>query len=219
MTGSVAHQIVVALTGMGALALIAGRRRLRARDDRTLRRILAAFLAGNELLSWVIGLGRGQFSLPLQLCDLALAMTVWGLLSLRPLVCELAYCWALAGSVQAVVTPDLSVSFPDDRWVQFFVGHCGVVLSAVYLASSGRVRPTPWSVWRTWFITNGYAVIAGVINGVAGTNLGYLARKPMHPSLLDLLGPWPWYIVGMELMALALLFLALLPLTFKRISQ
>lgn len=210
------HHVVMALTAAGALALIAGRRHLQGGDDRVLRRWLAGLLAANETLSWAVGWSQGRFGLPLQLCDLALAMVVWGLWSLRPRVCELAYFWALAGSVQAILTPDIATSFPDYWWVQFFVGHCGVVLSAVYLAASGRVRPTHASVWRTWLVTNAYAAIAGLINGVARTNLGYLAHKPAHPSVLDAFGPWPWYIVGMEVVALGLLYLFYLPFAAKR---
>ncbi len=37
----------------------------------------------------------------------------------------------------------------------------------------------------------------------------FLARKPSTPSLLDLLAPWPWYLLQLELVALALCFLML----------
>ncbi len=40
-----------------------------------------------------------------------------------------------------------------------------------------------------------------------GENFMFLARKPDTPSMLDLLAPWPWYILQLEWIALALCFL------------
>ena len=36
----------------------------------------------------------------------------------------------------------------------------------------------------------------------------YLRTKPQHNSLLGVMGPWPWYIVGGALLGLALLLVA-----------
>jgi hypothetical integral membrane protein (TIGR02206 family) len=33
-------------------------------------------------------------------------------------------------------------------------------------------------------------------NVVVGTNYGYLNAKPSAASALDLLGPWPWYVLN-----------------------
>jgi hypothetical integral membrane protein (TIGR02206 family) len=150
------------------------------------------------------------------LCDLALLATVWALVSLRPLVCEVAYFWGLAGSLQAVLTPDLQQAFPDYWWVKFFISHCGVVLSAVYLAVTGRIQPTQRTVWKLFGMTNLYALTVGGVNWLFGTNFGYLAHKPAQPSLLDAFGPWPYYIVGMELAALASFYLYAAPFALIR---
>ncbi len=34
----------------------------------------------------------------------------------------------------------------------------------------------------------------------------YLSEKPQHGSLLNVLGPWPWYIASTALLALPMLF-------------
>jgi len=110
----------------------------------------------------------------------------------------------LAGSSQAVFTPDLREGFPTFPWATFFLGHCSVIMSAAYLVVRGRVRLTMASAWRVWGVSNGYLVVAGLVNWRLGTNFGYLAHKPFQPSLLDYLGPWPFYILAMELIALML---------------
>jgi uncharacterized membrane protein YwaF len=39
----------------------------------------------------------------------------------------------------------------------------------------------------------------------------FLCQKPRNPSLLDLMGPWPWYLAGGGAAALALFWLLWLP--------
>ncbi len=210
------HVAILLLTVGGALALLWNRACLRRVSDISIRRVAAFVLLGNELISWVWAALHGVVRVPLQLCDLALFLMVAALWSLHPAVTGLAYFWGMAGSLQAILTPDLRDGFPDYWWVKFFITHCGVVLSTVYLAVTGRVAPTPRSVWRVWGLTNLYAAAAGVVNWAFGTNYGYLARKPMQPSLLDFFGPWPWYILVMEVVALGVLFLAYVPFIQSR---
>ena len=55
---------------------------------------------------------------------------------------------------------------------------------------------------------NCYALAVGGLDAIAGWNYGYLCRKPSEPSLLDFLGPWPWYLLSLEVVAF-LMFLVL----------
>jgi hypothetical integral membrane protein (TIGR02206 family) len=205
------HLAAVGGVAAAVAALILGRKRLRGFNDRWIRRAVAAGLAGNELISWGVALREGSVVLPLQLCDLALFLTVAALLTLRPSVSRLAYFWGVGGSVQAMLTPDLAHGAGTYWWTQFFLSHGGIVLSVVYLALTNRVAPTHRSIWEAWGWTNAYAASVGVVNWALGTNYGYLARKPAHPSLLDVLGPWPWYLLAMEVLALASFYLCYAP--------
>jgi len=209
--------VLVGLAG-GMLALVLARRRLAARQDVWLRRGIAVALLGQELIAWGLAAAQGVVRVPLQLCDLALGLTVWALWTLRPAASELAYFWGLAGSLQAILTPDLARGCPDYWSVKFFVTHGGIVLSAVYLALTGRVAPTHRSVWRVWALTNAYALAAGFVNWGFGTNYGYLASKPSQPSLLDAFGPWAWYLLVMEVAALASFYLYYAPFLLARRS-
>ena len=210
------HQAVLAATAVIAVALVLTRRHLRQTNDRWARRVMAAGLVGNELAAWGIAAAQGHVRVPLQLCDLALFVTAWALVKPTRPIAEVAYFWGLGGSLQAVLTPDLIDPFPSYWWLKFFLGHCGVVLSAVYLGVTGRVQPTQRSIWRMWLLTNVYAGAVGIVNGLCGTNYGYLARKPMQPSMLDSLGPWPYYILGMEVLALLSFYFYYAPFALAR---
>jgi uncharacterized membrane protein YwaF len=39
----------------------------------------------------------------------------------------------------------------------------------------------------------------------------YIARTPEFPTVIDYMGPWPWYIIGLELIGLTCFVLAYLP--------
>ena len=52
------------------------------------------------------------------------------------------------------------------------------------------------AVWRAFAMLLGFAAVVGALNAVAGTNYMYLAHKPKNASVLDAMGPWPWYLVG-----------------------
>jgi hypothetical integral membrane protein (TIGR02206 family) len=197
-----------------ALALLSRRTTHLARGIR-----LAAgwFLLINELVWYGYKLAteglRFPEGLPLQLCDLTLWMTVIAALTLKQWSFELAWFAGLGGSTMAVLTPELWAPFPSYPTIYFFVAHGGLIVVVLYLVWAGLARPRPGCLWRVLLILNAYAGAVGAFNAIFGTNYIYLCRKPASASLLDYLGPWPFYILSGEL--LALVFFTLLWLPFR----
>jgi uncharacterized membrane protein YwaF len=58
------------------------------------------------------------------------------------------------------------------------------------------------SIARVLAWSMAYLAIAMVANSMLGANFGYLRMKPTHPSLLDYLAPWPFYIVQLVLLGI-----------------
>ncbi len=138
----------------------------------------------------------------MHLCDWAMFAVLFALLRGGQAAYELAYFWGLSGTVQAILTPDTAEHFPNPFFISFFVSHCGIVISVLFMTWGIGKRPRPGSVWRAMGWSQVYLACAGTVNWLAGTNFGYLAAKPAHASLLDVFAPWPWYVLELEAAAL-----------------
>jgi len=200
-------------THLWTLALIAGVaivlpllvRRLGLGAVRAVALLLAALLLLQEVVGLSLQLARygpGVQLLPLHLCSLAVFVTAWMLLSRNPRVFEVAYFWALAGTTQALATPDLRTGFPDPAYVLFFTAHGLVIVGVLYGVLALGLRPTGLSVLRVALITLAVAVMVFGVNLALGTNFMYLMAKPAGASLLDWFGPWPWYWLGLVAVAI-----------------
>lgn len=176
---------------------------------------LAIVAVGSELL-WIsgaiaLGLWHYSWSLPLQLCDLALFAVALTLIKHYQWVWELAYFWGLGGSLQAVLTPDLGVTFPDYAFIKFFLSHGLIVAGVIFLAAGLRRTITFKSAVRVFVITNVYGLFVLFFNRLAGTNYMYLMEKPTQPSLLDYAGDGFTYCLGLEVLLILSLTFYYLP--------
>ena len=54
-------------------------------------------------------------------------------------------------------------------------------------------------------------IIILFVNKVIGSNYMWVSGKPEAASLLDYLGPWPYYIIGIEVMAILTIIILSIP--------
>ena len=165
--------------------------------------ILAAYASDH-----IAALARDDWSperyLPFHLTDAVTIVCAVALWAPRPLPVELAYFWGLTASLQAVLTPDLGDGFPDLYFWTYFLTHSGAVVAACLLVFGRRLLPRAGAVGRVLLATVAVAAMAAVANLLTGGNYMFLHEKPGSGSLLDLMGPWPWYILTAGVLALAM---------------
>jgi hypothetical integral membrane protein (TIGR02206 family) len=215
------HLAALATTAALGVALPALARARPGVWTRHLARALAVALLAWEVAYHVARL-RGSYDpatdLPLQLTDAATVVAALALWTARPLPFELTYFWALTASLQAVLTPGLEPDegFPSFFYWHYFVTHSGAIVAALFLAFGVGLTPRPGATLRMLIATAAWASVAAVANVLTGGNYMYLRERPDTASLLDYMGPWPWYILAAALLAIALFALLALPFRTRR---
>lgn len=215
---SAQHLLAIAAVIIASVAVAMLARRLAPPARERLRWALAAFCLVNWL-GWdvwqlVNGIWSPAYSLPLQLCTLSVPVAALMLAMRSARIFEVLYFWGFAGATQALITPDLPTagySFPHFRYWIFFTSHGSIYLALVFAAAAWGFRPTWRSLPRAFLITNLLMAVVGLANWLTGGNYMFIARKPEFPTLIDALGPWPWYIIALELIAAAAFVLVYLP--------
>lgn len=196
------HWAVLIAMALGALLLVwLGRRHRDTRASQLFGRSFAAVIAVFAVAMLVYRLLPSQWdieaSLPLHVSDLAWMTAAYTLWARRQWSYSLTYYWGLTLNTQAMITPALDApDFPHLDFIEFWGQHALVVWAAIYLTWGLGMRPN----WHSYIIAASATVIWGVallgFNALADTNYGFVNAKPDNPSLLDLMGDWPWYLVG-----------------------
>jgi hypothetical integral membrane protein (TIGR02206 family) len=181
---------------------------------------LTAVLLINEALFHLWALTTGQWSiqvhLPFHLCSVLVYATSFMLITRNYRVYEFCYFLGIGAATQALLTPDAGAySFPHFRFLEVIISHGVMVTAALYMTVIEGFRPTWKSLFRTIVALNVYMVPVFILNMLIGSNYLFINHKPDTASLIDVLGPWPWYILSLEAVGLVIFTLLYLPFVIK----
>jgi hypothetical integral membrane protein (TIGR02206 family) len=217
---SLSHLIVLSVLVLVNLSIIYLRPNASPQARRAFRYSLATLLILNEmawhLWIWTTGNWTVQTMLPLHLCSLFVFISAIMLITKSYTLYEFAYFLGIGGATQALLTPSLGIyGFPHFRFFQIFIAHGSIVTAAIYMTVIEQYRPYWTSLLHAVVGANLYMLLVGLVNALIGSNYMFIAHKPDTPSLLDVLGPWPWYILSAEAVGLAVGLLLYLPFALR----
>tara|TARA_B100000959_G_scaffold274601_1_gene326705 strand:- start:839 stop:1501 length:663 start_codon:yes stop_codon:yes gene_type:complete len=135
--------------------------------------------------------------LPIHMCSLSGFFIGIFLLTNRRLFFEVAFFWGIGGGINALITPDVTMTFPDPKYVLFFLGHGLLMVNIGYACIALSNRPTFHSVKNGIFFSLGALPFIYIINLLLGppANYWYLGAKPTEgQSIMDFFPDPPLHI-------------------------
>jgi hypothetical integral membrane protein (TIGR02206 family) len=164
--------------------------------------------------AWNIYIGKWtiQDHLPLHMCSLFLFINAAMMISRNQVLYDLSYCLGIGSGLMAFLTPDPG---PYGLWhfvpVQTIFGHGLLVSLTIYMTIVEGFRPTWKSIPRAFIFGLAALLFSYFVNLVLGSNYIFTSGKPGSASLLDLLGPYPWYLLSMVGVGLMVMILMVSP--------
>jgi hypothetical integral membrane protein (TIGR02206 family) len=214
------HIIALLIIAGVNVALILLLHRFTARSRRLFRYGLAGLLLVDEALWHAWNGSTGQWTvqkmLPFHLCSVLVFVSATLLLTKSYRLYEFVYFLGLGGATQALMTPDAGqFGFPHFRFFQVFVSHGAIFTTAMYMTLVEQYRPHRQSLIRVLGGLHVYALAVMGVNALLGSNYLFIARKPETASLIDVLGPWPWYILVLDGIAIGTCLLLYIPFAIR----
>lgn len=198
------HRAVVLMSLFAAMALVLLGRKARGLSlHHWLPRTLGALIVVSEIVFVLYPVYLGKFGfdwgLPLQLCDITALVIGFGLIFEKAFALEVGCFLGLSATLLTTVTPDLVHDFPHVEFFCFFLTHAMVSVVALYVVFGLDRRPRPRAELHVWLSVNLYGLLAAAINTALGSNYLYICRKPPTGSPFDFMGPWPYYVLVLDL--------------------
>lgn len=216
------------LVALGVIALLnIGLLGFRQSSDRTRQvvRVTMALVLWVDEASWHIwnlywGHWNIQTMLPLHICSVLIWLASLMLLFKNYRIYEFVYFLGIGGALQALLTPEAgNYGFPHYRIIQTMISHGLLITSGIFMTTVEGFRPTWKSLLRVFLVMNIYMVIIFFVNMALGSNYLMINAKPATASIIDLLPPWPTYIIYLELIGLVTCFILYLPFIIQNLRS
>lgn len=135
----------------------------------------------------------------------AVILSVWCLVKFNQRVFDVLFYWGLLFVPQAIITPGIvKYGFPHMRFFHIFLIHFLVINTIVYLLLVEKRRLSRHHFIYVLITTHLYSGFVWLVNNHFGTNYMFINRASNFPSLLNYLGPYPHYLISLDIIMIVL---------------
>jgi hypothetical integral membrane protein (TIGR02206 family) len=150
--------------------------------------------------------------LPLHLCSLSTFIAMYLFLKKSNKMFYLLYFFGTLPPILAMVTPEMIYTFPHFRFIEYFLHHSVIPLSAFYFILFEGYRVPRKAILFGYVTVNIIAVPIFILNQLLGTNFFYLASPTESKTILTFFGSGIMYYINLQIAALIVFFITYLPM-------
>src|SRR5688572_17446651 len=149
--------------------------------------------------------------LPFFLCDFVVIILPFVIWFQNRKWIGILYFWVVAGTLQALLTPELAEGFPEYEFFRYFIVHGGIVAAVIYYIIVYKIKINWRDFWNAVLYAQFFLIAVHLINILLRSNYSYTVRKPTSRTILDFMGDWPWYILFAEILMIILFLMLMIP--------
>lgn len=138
-------------------------------------------------------------NLPLHICGISVITVALLLIFKHRLLFDFSCYAGVSGAIPAILTPDVAFGMRHPLFWTYFISHYFIIIGVLYAIIAYRMKPSDKSLKNALVMTHLYAFVIFGLNYILDSNYLFLRYKPAAASLIDYMGPWPLYLLGLEL--------------------
>lgn len=197
------HYIAIAVCAAIALTLvILAKYRFNEKQSKNAIAGLLGFGLLLQISKPLLTMGTGSFDaredLPFHLCNAMICLMPFIMYYKWRKFWGIAFFWVIGGTLQALFTPSLTESFPHHEFFRYWTVHAFLPFAGIFALQIYDWRITRKDMFNSMIGLNIFALLVTPINMYLGSNYLFLMAKPKVHTIYDYLGPWPYYILSIE---------------------
>ncbi|MBJ10104.1 MAG: TIGR02206 family membrane protein [Flavobacteriales bacterium] len=156
-----------------------------------------------------------QYNLPLHLCRISIIIGMITLWKPKQWMYEWLLFLSIPSGIHSILTPEFTQGLSTYLIFDYYFVHAALIFIPLFLTFNRGMLPRRDAWRRSFLYVQIPFVIIFLLNFYLDSNYMYLAEKPMvnNPFLI---GDWPWYIIGLELVLILHIAIIHLPFALKK---
>ena len=159
-------------------------------------------------------------NLPLHLCGLSAIISGIIMFYRKQWMYECLYYWGIPGAFHAFLTPEFTQGTEGLLFLEYYIAHGGIILSALFCTLYLGFSPRKGSWWRIFLWSQLLLPIVGGFNWLIDANYMFICAPPIVDNPF-VIGDFPEHLIGLEIAGLLHFAIVYLPfgLKYRRISK